>query len=230
MLDVGCGNGDLSRVVARLAGPDGEVVGIDRSDEALASARAVPVDPALAPIGYQTADLSGALPDLGQFDAIVGRRVLMYLPDAAATLSRLARFARPGTILAFQEHARADLPTGAGALPVHRQCYRMMWDTIAAEGGDVALGYRLATLVRAAGFAIDHARSEGVLLQPWEESFLPTLTRAMLPRMIAQGLAREGEIDLETLAHRIDEERRAADGTIFWDVAFLVAGRFGRAE
>jgi|GEM_PF-5986954 len=47
--------------------------------------------------------------------------------------------------------------------------------------------------------------------------------------MIAQGLARAGEIDLETLAHRIDEERRAADGTIVWDVAFLVAGRFGHA-
>jgi len=153
VLDVGCGNGDLSRIVAKLAGPDGEVVGIDRSDAALASARAVPVDPELAPIRYQTADLSGALPDLGKFDAIVGRRVLMYLPDAAETLSRLARFARPGTILAFQEHARADLPTGAGALPAHRQCYGMMWDTIAAEGGDVALGYRLANLVRAAGFA-----------------------------------------------------------------------------
>ena len=229
VLDVGCGNGDLSRVMAMLVGSEGEVIGIDRSDEALASARAVPVDPAMAPIRYQTADLSGALPELGQFDAIVGRRVLMYLPDAAATLTRLARHAKPGTILAFQEHARADLPAGAGDLPVHRQCYRMVWDTVAAEGGDVALGYRLAGLVRAAGFAIEDARSEGVLIQPWEESFLPTLTRVMLPRMIEQGVAREGEIDLETLAHRIDQERRTAEGTIVWDLAFLVSGRFGSA-
>lgn len=226
VLDVGCGNGDLSRLMATLVGPGGEVVGIDRSEEALASARAVPPSSEIASIHYETADLSGELPDLGRFDAIVGRRVLMYLPDAAATLARLARLAKPGTILAFQEHARADLPTGAGDLPVHRQCYRMVWDTVAAEKGDVTLGYRLAPLVRAAGFTIEHARSEGVLIQPWEESFLPTLTRVMLPRMIEHGVAREGEIDLDTLAHRIDDERRASDGTIFWDLAFLVSGRF----
>lgn len=226
VLDVGCGNGDLSRVLAMLVGPRGEVIGIDKSDEALASARAVQPQPEMAPIRYQTADLSGKLPDLGQFDAIVGRRVLMYLPDALATLTRLSQLAKPGTILGFQEHARADLPFGAGELAVHRQCYRMAWDTVAAEGGDVALGYRLAGMVRAAGFAIEHARSEGVLIQPWDESFLPTLTRVMLPRMIERGVVREGEVDLDTLARRIDEERRAANGTIFWDLAFLVSGRF----
>ena len=230
VLDVGCGNGDLSRLVAALVGPAGEVVGIDRSDEALALARALPLHPEMAPIRYQTADLSGELPDLGQFDAIIGRRVLMYLPDAAATLTRLARLARPGTILAFQEHARADLPTGAGDLPVHRQYYRMMWDTVAAEKGDVTLGYRLANLVRQTGFAIEHARSEGILIQPWEESFLPALTRVMLPRMIEHGVVREGDVDSDTLAHRIDDERRAVDGTICWDLAFLVSGRFESVE
>ncbi|ONF97117.1 class I SAM-dependent methyltransferase [Sphingomonas jeddahensis] len=230
VLDVGCGNGDLSRVVAALVGSEGEVVGIDRSEDALASARSEPLQPGSAPIHYRTADLSGELPDLGLFDAIIGRRVLMYLPDAAATLTRLARLARPGTILAFQEHARADLPTGAGDLPVHRQCYDRAWDTVAAEKGDVTLGYRLAGMVRAAGFAIEHARSEGVLIQPWEESFLPTLTRVMLPRMIEHGVVREGEIDLDTLAHRIEDERRAVTETIFWDMAFLVSGRFETIE
>lgn len=226
VLDVGCGNGDLSRIMAALVSRSGEVVSIDRSEEALASARAVRPAPGAAPIHYQTADLSGELPDLGQFDAIVGRRVLMYLPDAAATLARLAKLSRPGTILAFQEHARADLPSGAGDLPVHRQFYGMMWDTVAAEQGDVSLGYRLADLVRKAGFAIEHARCEGVVIQPWEESFLPTLARVMLPRMIEHGVVYDGEIDLDALANGIDDERRAVNGTIFWDLAFLVSGRF----
>jgi SAM-dependent methyltransferase len=225
VLDVGCGNGDLSRTLAALVGPGGEVVGIDRSDEALAAARGFAPEPNSAPIRYKTADLTGELPDLGHFDAIVGRRVLMYLPDAGATLARLAQLAAPGAILAFQEHARAALPAGLGDLPVHRQCYALAWDTVAAEGGDVTLGYRLADMVQAAGFTIEQARSEGVLMQPWEESFLPTLIRAMLPRMIERGVVPPGAIDPDALALRIDAERRASGGTIFWDLAFLVSGR-----
>ena len=76
VLDVGCGNGDLSRYVAGLAGPSGEVVAIDRSEQALATARTIDADPGAAHIQYRAVDLSGDLPDLGRFDAIVGRRVL----------------------------------------------------------------------------------------------------------------------------------------------------------
>lgn len=101
VLDIGCGNGDLSRFLAGLAGPEGEVVAIDRSDEALTSARTAPVSPGAAPIRYRRVDLSGELPDLGQFDAIAGRRVLMYLPDPATTIAQLKKLANPGAILAF---------------------------------------------------------------------------------------------------------------------------------
>nr|WP_272916643.1 class I SAM-dependent methyltransferase [Novosphingobium silvae] len=226
VLDVGCANGDLTRAMASLVGRGGEVVGIDSSEEALVSARAIQPDPLSASIRYQRADLSRDLPELGLFDAIVGRRVLMYLPDAAETLARLARLANPGAIMAFQEHARADLPAGLSDLPVHRRWYGLVWDTITAEGGDVTLGYRLADLVHSVGTVIEHARSEGVLIQAWEDSFLPTLVRVMLPRMMEHGVASEDDVDLDSLAQRIDDERLISKGTIFWDLAFLVSGRF----
>lgn len=143
VLDVGCGNGDLSRLVARMVGPDGEVVAIDRSPEAMAMGRSAEAGPPAAPIHYRQADLAGALPELGRFDAIIGRRVLMYLPDATATLARLAALATPGAIMAFQEHGRAGLPVGLGGLPLHRRLYDLLWDTVAAEGGDTGLALRL---------------------------------------------------------------------------------------
>src|SRR5215211_5695773 len=42
VLDVGCGAGDVSSLAARIVGPTGSVLGIDRSDEsvALAASRA----------------------------------------------------------------------------------------------------------------------------------------------------------------------------------------------
>lgn len=42
-----------------------------------------------APIDYRAADLAAGLDDLGRFDVIVGRRILMYLPDASGTLARV---------------------------------------------------------------------------------------------------------------------------------------------
>jgi SAM-dependent methyltransferase len=227
VLDVGCGNGDLSRLVARLVGPDGEIVAIDRSDEALAAGRAVDAGPYSALIRYCQAELADELPDLGQFDAIVGRRVLMYLPAADATLARLAAMAKPGAILAFQEHARAGLPAGLSELAAHGRLYDLAWNTIAAEGGDVGLGLRLAGLMQAAGHRIEIARSEGILLQAGEPSFLPTLARAMLPRFVNSGVAGMEEVGLDALVDRLEEERRAVGGTIVWDLAFLVSARVG---
>lgn len=225
VLDIGCGNGDLSRLLARIVGPEGEVVGIDSSEPALAMARGVDNLPGMAPIEYRTANLSADLPDMGTFDAITARRVLMYLPDATATLSRLLALARPGAMLAFQEHSRANLPFAAGPLPLHRQLYDWMWNTIVAERGDVKLALGLVERLRALGLSIIEARGETILMQPGEPSFLPVLTRMMLPRLIEGGVATAEEVQLETLAERIEQERQSVGGTIMWDQAFLVAAR-----
>jgi SAM-dependent methyltransferase len=225
VLEVGCGNGDLSRYVAELAGPGGEVVAIDRSEQALALARTIAANPGAAQIHYRAVDLTDDLPDLGHFDAIVGRRVLMYLPDPAKTLERLAALTHPDAIVAFQEHARSGLPAGLGDLTLHRQLYDWNWSTVAAEGGDVGLALRLAELMQQLGLCVEEARGEAILLHPDRPSFLPTLTQAMLPRIVERGIASAEQIALDTLAQRLEDEHRATGGMIVWDLAFLVAAR-----
>ncbi len=77
VLDVGCENGDVSILAARLVGEEGEVVGIDREARMLKAARE-------------------RVRDLGLFDAIVGRRVLMYQTEPVEVVRRLAKSLRPG--------------------------------------------------------------------------------------------------------------------------------------
>jgi hypothetical protein len=149
----------------------------------------------------------------------------MYLPDAAKTLERLAALANTNAILAFQDHARAGLPAGLGDLALHRQLYDWSWNTIAAEGGDVGMALRLAELMQQLGLSVEEARGEAILLQSDQPSFLPTLMQAMLPRIVARGIASVEQIDPDTLARRIVDEHRAAGGMVVWDLAFLVAAR-----
>jgi ubiquinone/menaquinone biosynthesis C-methylase UbiE len=53
-LDVACGTGALTRVVARSIGPNGRVVGFDLSPPMLAEARKIRLDPSsIAPIEWR---------------------------------------------------------------------------------------------------------------------------------------------------------------------------------
>jgi tRNA A58 N-methylase Trm61 len=85
VLDLGSGSGDLSFVAAEIVGPAGAVIGIERSPEAVATAQTRARHLGLANVDFAVGDIRGASAD-GIFDAIVGRLVLMYLPDPAAVL------------------------------------------------------------------------------------------------------------------------------------------------
>ncbi|OBK43286.1 SAM-dependent methyltransferase [Mycobacterium sp. 1081908.1] len=97
ILDVGCGPASLTASLARAAGPDGLVLGIDRSDAMLARAVRVASGPQ---IGFLRADAQ-RLPLLDEtVDAVVSVGVLQFMPDPAAALAEMARVLRPGGRLA----------------------------------------------------------------------------------------------------------------------------------
>jgi len=75
------------------------------------------------------------------------------------------------------------------------------------------------------GLSVEEARGEAIPLKPNQPSFLPTLTQAMLQRIVERGIATVEQIDPDTLAERLKEEHRAASGVIVWDLPFLVAAR-----
>jgi 2-polyprenyl-3-methyl-5-hydroxy-6-metoxy-1,4-benzoquinol methylase len=102
VLAVGSGAGDVALLVARSVGPSGSVVGVDVDVESVETARQRGAEAGLTNVEFVAADVAAT--DVGSdFDAAVGRLVLMHLPDPVSVLHRLVSALRPGGLLAFQE-------------------------------------------------------------------------------------------------------------------------------
>jgi SAM-dependent methyltransferase len=102
VLDVGSGPGDVAFAAADLVGPRGRVVGVDLNptivELATERARAQQRDN----VRFVAGDCRSALlPD--NFDAAVGRFVLMYTGDVAEALQAIVARVKPGGIVAFAE-------------------------------------------------------------------------------------------------------------------------------
>lgn len=102
VLDVGSSVGDVAFLAREVVGPDGDVTGFDSSAATIAYA-----NERASSIGYRNVNFVEASFEqlrFGQdFDAIVGRLVLMYRRDTVADLRSLVRCLRPGGLVVFQE-------------------------------------------------------------------------------------------------------------------------------
>ena len=102
VLDVGCGAGDVSFLLARMVGPSGTVVGVDRSEDAVAMATARAQAMGLSQVTFSQGEIDDISLDQ-PVDAAVGRFVLMYSAEPSIALRRVVANVRPGGIVAFQE-------------------------------------------------------------------------------------------------------------------------------
>src|SRR5262252_564819 len=80
VLDLGSGVGDVAMLAARLVGPSGEVVGVERDPRSIERARARMAEQGLAQVTFVQTDVTKISSD-EWFDAAGGRYILMFLPD-----------------------------------------------------------------------------------------------------------------------------------------------------
>jgi ubiquinone/menaquinone biosynthesis C-methylase UbiE len=99
VLDLGCGVGDVSLLAARLVGPHGSGLGIDKAPSSIEIAQRRAAAEKIANARFETADLLSFDPAV-RFDAVVGRFVLLYMPPcrcpaALWTVGASRRHSRP---------------------------------------------------------------------------------------------------------------------------------------
>lgn len=102
VLDIGCGVGDVSMIAAEMVGPAGRVLGIDNAAAALPSARARAAHAGFGWLEFEEANIYAYRTEEA-YDAVVGRFILMHVPDPVAVIKTAIRFSKPKAIIAFIE-------------------------------------------------------------------------------------------------------------------------------
>lgn len=214
VLDAGCGAGDVSFLVAELVGLEGRVVGVDRSADALATARGRADALSLRQVMFLEGDVGTVLPT-GPFDAVVGRQLLAYVADPVAVVRHLAGLVRPGGVVAFQEPdvvARAWPP-----LPLYEQCWQWVVQAVDATGARANMGLRLFTTFVDADLPAPRVRMDGIVDSGLDwAGYLWTAenVRTLLPALERYGIATPAEVGIETLAERLRVEVVAGGGIV----------------
>lgn len=214
VLDVGCGAGDTSVLLAEMVGERGEVVGVDRAPAAIAAAQAK---------GGTRRNLQFLQGDPAQmsferpFDAVAGRFILMFQTHPTAMLRRLASHLRPGGLLVFHELDYEGI-SSFPPVPTFEQLKRWNAETTRLYGADPHMGAKLlaafitaglpATTVRVEALSGKGAASADLLL------LARNLTRSLLPEMDRLGVATRAEVRLETLLERMLGEAVATDSIV----------------
>jgi 2-polyprenyl-3-methyl-5-hydroxy-6-metoxy-1,4-benzoquinol methylase len=215
VLDVGCGSGDVAFLAGDLVGPSGELVGVDRERTAVDWANTRALSRGTKNVSFVEGDPAEMEFDQ-QFDAIVGRLVLMYYPDPVDTIRKLMRHVRPEGLIVFQELDMAN----ARSLPVAPLFERSLtWikQTLTATGARIQLGLELYPVFLAAGLPGPSMRVDALIGGgPQCPAFevVAEVIQSLLPVMEKLKIASAAEVGISTLAQRMRDEVVALKGVV----------------
>jgi SAM-dependent methyltransferase len=216
VLDLGSGAGDTTFAAADLVGPEGWVVGLDHSADALARARYRAGQRGLAQVQFIEGDIHDPAPG-GPFDAIVERLALWQVPDPAEVLRRQATVLRPGGLIVSVEPDWAPAYSEP-ELPLYTKLMSWEKQALASVGSPLlSTGRRLWAIAEEAGL-----RPLGMIgIQPTsgpvDEVFLATWVdglRNLVPLIVGSGVATAEEIGIETFEQRLRDEWEQARSVI----------------
>ncbi len=207
VLDLGTGIGELAFLAAELVGPEGEVVGVDQSEGALQVAEQRAAARGLRNVSFEQGDVASWNPPC-EFDAVIGRLVLIYVNDPPAVVRRHALALRPGGVYVAIEYemqvTRTVPPT-----PLAMRCVDRMLKAFAAGRVDAALGARLGLVLSEAGLAIPTVLGIQAFLAPSDPlgaGNLAAIVQSLLPVMERAGIATREDVEIDTLERRLSAE------------------------
>lgn len=232
VLDIGSGAGDVAMAAADLVGSEGRVVGVDVNPEILETARA-----RVAQAGHENVEfLAGDARTLDledDFDALIGRFVLMYLADPTAALGQLSKWVRPGGIVAFHEIGfnTERLPHVIDT-PLAHNLFEWTMEVFNRSGAHADLAYRLYRTFVDAG--LPEPRLEYTALGGGEPGwpgyqYIADSVQSVLPLLEHFGITTAEEADVATIPERLRADVAATKSPIVMPMTVMAWTRLPEA-
>jgi len=218
VLDIGCGAGDVAMIAANLVGRAGTVVALDRDPQNLAFARERAEQANLPNIEFRESDILHFADAAKPFDAIVGRYILLFLPDRVAALRHLLTSLRPGGIVAFIEPDFSLPFRSEPPAPLYSKATEWARAVIRANHVNMDSGPGLLRVFREAGLVRTKMDCRTILGGGTESEVYELFTavlRSLLPAIAAHKIATREEVDIDTLEQRIRAEATELGSVLF---------------
>jgi len=228
VLDIGCGVGDVSFLVADLVGGEGSVVGVDLDTEALKLAEERRLQMGTTNVEFRQSD-ARSVGDERIFDAAVGRFVLQFMSDPTEALRQITQRVRPGGIVAFHESDwRVSTPLAMNQ-PVLARLLDLFARTFERSGVRMQIGAELYSRMLDAGLEPDprplaeipvHMGTSEVAYRRWS-----LFARSVLPKMVEYRIATGDEVR-DLVDNKLRDELKTSRG--FTPLGWLMIGQWAR--
>jgi len=208
-LDVGCGGGHVTLLMATLVGPHGRVVGTDVDGEILALARQDAEDAQLENVEFRHTDAAVCQEEEG-FDLVYARFLLTHLSEPEKCLDAMEKACKPKGSIVIEDidFSGCFCHPYCAAYERYTALYR---EAAYRRGGDPNIGLKLPGMLRQAGaqgvqvHVVQPAHLEG------ESKLVTSVTMERIAdSVISEGLATQKEV--KEIINGLNEA--AADTTI----------------
>ena len=214
VLDIGSGVGDVAMIAARLVGPSGAVVGIERNADYVARARERISALGLRNVTVIRADLSDVAVT-EHFDAAVGRLILSFFSDPVAVLQSVSRLLLPRGVIAIIEPCWSATLAMNASVPLFSRLVTTTHELFRRLGIDTERGVNLSRIFQDAGLGAPHMHLD---MELGHDKVIAEIQAELLRAV--QGEAKKHGVslaelgDLDTLPDRINAELLATSSPI----------------
>lgn len=157
LLELGCGTGAITRAVAPLLAPGGQVVGVDRQPAQLATAARQAALLGVDNVSFVPGDAAALDLPMTGFDGAYCRFLLEHVSSPAAVLSEMSRLVKPGGWVCAMEWENGCCVIHPDLAAV-REVWRAVYAAQRALGGEPEIARRLYGLFTGAGLVDVEAR------------------------------------------------------------------------